>query len=147
MKSNSKPQKKNHEAGKLASVRLLIVDDNHVNLLVAEGLARKLGHEVEVAESGAEAIAVLLNDSSPYDLILMDCEMPKMDGFETTVEILRLQNEGKIAPIPIVALTAHAVPDKIQACHDAGMISHIAKPINSEKLSQELNRILHLNEL
>jgi len=138
---------KNHEAGKLASVRLLIVDDNHVNLLVAEGLARKLGHEVEVAESGAEAIAVLLNDSSPYDLILMDCEMPKIDGFETTVEILRLQNEGKIAPIPIVALTAHAVPDKIQACHDAGMISHIAKPINSEKLSQELNRILHLNEL
>lgn len=143
---HKKTMEKSSKAGKSASIRLLIVDDNHVNLLVAEGLARKLGHMVEVAESGAEAIAVLLNDSQLYDLILMDCEMPKMDGFETTVEILRLQNEGKIAPIPVVALTAHAVPDKILACREAGMISHIAKPINSEKLDQELNRILHLNE-
>ncbi|MCC1497496.1 hybrid sensor histidine kinase/response regulator [Alcanivorax sp. 1008] len=125
-------------------VRLLIVDDNHVNLLVAQGLARKLGHLVEVAESGPEAIAVLLNDSRPYDLILMDCEMPDMDGFETSAEIIRLQNEGKIPPIPIVALTAHAVPDKIRACHEAGMISHLAKPINSEKLDRELRNILHL---
>lgn len=127
-------------------VRLLIVDDNHVNLLVAQGLARKLGHQVEVAESGPEAIAVLLNDSRPYDLILMDCEMPDMDGFETTAEIIRLQNEGKVPPIPVVALTAHAVPDKIRACHEAGMISHIAKPINSEKLDRELRTILHLDQ-
>ena len=126
-------------------VRLLIVDDNHVNLLVAQGLARKLGHQVEVAESGPEAIAVLLNDSRPYDLILMDCEMPDMDGFETTAEIIRLQSAGKVPPIPIVALTAHAVPDKIRACHEAGMISHIAKPINSEKLDRELRTILHLD--
>jgi signal transduction histidine kinase/CheY-like chemotaxis protein len=122
--------------------RLLIVDDNHVNLLVAQGLARKLGHDVEVAESGPEAIAVLLNDSRPYDLILMDCEMPDMDGFETAAEIIRLQNEGRIPPIPIVALTAHAVPDKIRACHAAGMVSHIAKPINSEKLDRQLRQIL-----
>lgn len=124
------------------SFRLLIVDDNHINLLVAQGLAKKLGHEVEVAESGPEALAVLLNDSRPYDLVLMDCEMPDMDGFETTIEITRLQNEGRIAPIPVVALTAHAVPDKIRACHEAGMISHIAKPINSQKLDQELRKIL-----
>lgn len=127
---------------KLPSVRLLIVDDNHVNLLVAQGLARKLGHEVEVAESGPEALAVLLNDSRPYDLILMDCEMPDMDGFETCREIIRLQNEGKIPPIPIVALTAHAVPDKIRACHDAGMVGHIAKPVNSAKLDQALREVL-----
>jgi CheY-like chemotaxis protein len=72
--------------------------------------------------------------------------MPDMDGFETTAEIIRLQNEGKVPPIPIVALTAHAVPDKIRACHDAGMISHIAKPINSEKLDRELRTILHLDQ-
>ncbi|MEE4251704.1 MAG: 7TM diverse intracellular signaling domain-containing protein [Alcanivoracaceae bacterium] len=141
--SDSVIQQRNSE--KSHSVRLLIVDDNHVNLLVAQGLARKLGHEVEVAESGPEAIAVLLNDSRPYDLILMDCEMPEMDGFETTEEILRLQKDGKIAPIPVVALTAHAVPDKIRACQEAGMISHIAKPINSEKLDLELRKILHLD--
>ena len=124
------------------AARLLIVDDNHVNLLVAQGLAKKLGHEVETAESGAEAIAVLLNDSRPYDLILMDCEMPEMDGFQATAEIRRLQKKGKIAPIPVVALTAHAVPDKIRACHDAGMVSHIAKPINTDKLDRALRDIL-----
>lgn len=123
--------------------RLLIVDDNHVNLLVAQGLARKLGHEVEVAESGPEAIAVLLNDPRPFDLILMDCEMPDMDGMETAREIMRLQNGGRIADVPVVALTAHAVPDKIRQCHEAGMVSHIAKPINRDKLDRELRAIFN----
>lgn len=123
-------------------VRLLIVDDNHVNLLVAQGLAKKLGHEVEVAETGPEAIAVLLNDSRPFDLIFMDCEMPEMDGFETSREIIRLQNQGKIDHIPIIALTAHAVPDKIRLCHEAGMVSHIAKPINSGKLDRNIRSVL-----
>jgi signal transduction histidine kinase/CheY-like chemotaxis protein len=123
-------------------VRLLIVDDNHVNLLVAQGLAKKLGHEVEVAETGPEALSVLLNDSRPFDLIFMDCEMPEMDGFETSREIIRLQNQGKIDHIPIIALTAHAVPDKIRLCHEAGMVSHIAKPINSRKLDRNIRSVL-----
>ncbi len=123
-------------------IRLLIVDDNHVNLLVAQGLAKKLGHDVETAESGPEALAVLLNDSRPFDLILMDCEMPEMDGFETCREIVRLQAEGKVDPIPVVALTAHAIPDKIRQCHEAGMVSHIAKPINSAKLDREIRSVL-----
>lgn len=123
-------------------VRLLIVDDNHVNLLVAQGLAKKLGHDVETAESGPEALAVLLNDSRPFDLVLMDCEMPEMDGFETCREIVRLQAEGKVDPIPVVALTAHAVPDKIRLCHEAGMVSHIAKPINAAKLDREIRSVL-----
>lgn len=135
-------QQENMTAVSAPPVRLLIVDDNHVNLLVAQGLARKLGHDVEVAESGPEAIAVLLNDSRPFDLILMDCEMPGMDGFETSREILRLQSDGKIDEIPVVALTAHAVPDKIRQCHEAGMISHIAKPINSAKLDREIRSVL-----
>lgn len=130
------------EWGDAPKIRLLIVDDNHVNLLVAQGLAKKLGHDVEVAETGPEAIAVLLNDSRPFDLVLMDCEMPEMDGFETSREIIRLQNEGKIDAIPIVALTAHAVPDKIRLCHEAGMVSHIAKPINSKKLDREIRSVL-----
>ena len=135
-------QQEDMTASSAPPVRLLIVDDNHVNLLVAQGLARKLGHDVEVAESGPEAIAVLLNDSRPFDLILMDCEMPGMDGFETSREILRLQGDGKIDEIPVVALTAHAVPDKIRQCHEAGMISHIAKPINSAKLDREIRSVL-----
>lgn len=125
----------------VTGARLLIVDDNHINLRVAEGLCRKLGHQCETAESGTEAIALLLS-SPPVDLILMDCEMPEMDGFETTREIQRLQREGRLPLIPVIALTAHAVPDKIAACHDAGMIAHIAKPVNLERLNQVLSAAL-----
>lgn len=128
-------------AGSVAGARLLIVDDNHINLRVAEGLCSKLGHQCETAESGAEAIALLLS-GSPVDLILMDCEMPEMDGFETTREIQRLQREGRLPLIPVIALTAHAVPDKIAACHDAGMIAHIAKPVNLQHLDQVLSAAL-----
>lgn len=126
----------------LTGLRVLIVDDNHINLMVAKGLANKLGLEAETAETGTEAIAVLLSDSRRFDLILMDCEMPGMDGFETSMEIIRLQKNAKIPQIPVVALTAHAVPDKIRACHEAGMVSHIAKPVNSLKLERELRAVL-----
>lgn len=126
----------------LAPARLLIVDDNHINLMVAEGLCRKLGHDVEIAESGMEAIAVLMDGARTFDLIMMDCEMPEMDGFETARQIITMQEEGRLDRTPIVALTAHAVPDKIRACHEAGMISHIAKPVTRDKLSRELTTIL-----
>jgi hypothetical protein len=123
--------------------RVLVVDDNHINLMVARGLCERLGHEVLTAESGTEAIAVLLGTTEAPDLILMDCEMPEMDGFQTTAEIRRLQAEGRITPMPVVALTAHAVPEKINACHESGMITHIAKPVNREKLGREIARALH----
>ena len=126
----------------MRSARLLVVDDNHINLMVAEGLLRKLGHDVDIAESGMEAIAVLLARPTPFDLILMDCEMPDMDGFTTARQILQLQQDGRLPDTPIVALTAHAVPDKIRACHEAGMISHIAKPVTLDKLSQALRQVL-----
>ncbi|EKF74463.1 sensor histidine kinase [Alcanivorax hongdengensis A-11-3] len=123
--------------------RLLIVDDNHINLMVAEGLCKKLGYHTEVAESGMEAIAVLLsNPKETFDLILMDCEMPDMDGFETSRRIIKLQQEERLAWTPIIALTAHAVPDKIHACHDAGMVGHIAKPVNLARLQQALQQVL-----
>ena len=126
----------------VVGARLLIVDDNHINLLVAEGLCRKLGHQCETAESGAEALAVLLSRPAQFDLILMDCEMPDMDGFETTRAIQRLQREGRLPVIPVIALTAHAVPEKIAACHDSGMVGHIAKPVNLARLNQALSAAL-----
>ena len=126
----------------VVGARLLIVDDNHINLLVAEGLCRKLGHQCETAESGAEALAVLLSRPAQFDLILMDCEMPDMDGFETTRSIQDLQRQGRLPVIPVIALTAHAVPDKIAACHDAGMIGHIAKPVNLRRLDEALSGAL-----
>ncbi|MDX1803051.1 MAG: 7TM diverse intracellular signaling domain-containing protein [Alcanivorax sp.] len=125
-----------------ARFRILIVDDNHINLMVAQGLCEKLGYTTEVAESGMEAIAILLAEQQPFDLVLMDCEMPDMDGFETSRAIIKLQQEGRLGWLPIVALTAHAVPDKIHACHDAGMVAHLAKPINQSRLQQMLHQVL-----
>jgi len=126
----------------LSGGRLLIVDDNHINLMVAEGLCQKLGYETEVAESGLEAIAVLMSAEQPFDLVLMDCEMPDMDGFETSRAVIKLQQEGRLPWVPIIALTAHAIPDKIHACHDAGMIGHLAKPVNLARLQTTLRQIL-----
>lgn len=129
------------EVGSLSG-RVLIVDDNYVNLMVAEGICRQLGLAVRTCESGAEAIAVLLHDSDKFDAVLMDCEMPEMDGFETTREIIRLQQLGRIPSIPVAALTAHAVPDKIRACHESGMVMHIAKPVRMESLRDSLRVLL-----
>lgn len=125
-----------------APARLLVVDDNHVNLMVAEGLCRRLGHKVTTAESGTEALATLINEPRGFDLVLMDCEMPNMDGFETTRRIRKLQSEGRVGAVPVVALTAHAVPDKIRACRDAGMEDHIAKPVNLQQLARAIRRAL-----
>lgn len=136
------PQNDDSDLPSLSGGRLLIVDDNHINLMVAEGLCQKLGYETEVAESGMEAIAVLMSTQQSFDLILMDCEMPDMDGFETSRSIIKLQQEGRLPWIPIVALTAHAVPDKIHACHDAGMVAHLAKPINKARLMATLKQVL-----
>lgn len=122
--------------------RVLVVDDNYVNLMVAEGICRELGLTVKTCESGAESIAILLHDKEGFDAVLMDCEMPDMDGFETTREIIRLQQAGRIANVPIAALTAHAVPDKIRACHEAGMVMHIAKPVRLEALRKSLAMLL-----
>lgn len=124
------------------SGRLLIVDDNYVNLMVAEGICRQLGFDVQTCESGADAITLLLQDQQGFDAILMDCEMPGMDGLETTREIIRLQKDGHVPSFPIAALTAHAVPEKIKACHDAGMVVHIAKPIRLEGIKKGLAQML-----
>jgi len=122
--------------------RLLIVDDNHVNLIVTEAICKQLGFEVQTCEGGREAIALLLEDQKGFDAILMDCEMPGMDGFEATREISRLQKAGRLPAMPVAALTAHAVPDKIQACYEAGMVMHIVKPVRLDSLRQSLTQLL-----
>ncbi len=129
--------KPTHTADSLP-LHILIVDDNSVNLTIASSLCEKLGHQVETCESGSEAIAILLQKQYDFDIILMDCEMPLMDGFETTRRVKQLQRDGRIDPVPIIALTAHAIPEKIQACYQSGMVGHIAKPITLKKLNADL---------
>ncbi|MBI3444117.1 MAG: response regulator [Magnetospirillum sp.] len=115
-------------------LRILVAEDNPVNQQVALGLLRKLGHSVDVVGDGAEALeAVRL---LPYDLVLMDVQMPEMDGLEATAAIRALTTP--VARIPIVAMTANAMRGDDQRCLDAGMDGYISKPIDRRKLMDVL---------
>ena len=115
-------------------LRILVAEDNPVNQQVALGLLRKLGHSVDVVGDGAEAVeAVRL---LPYDLVLMDVQMPEMDGLEATRAIRSLAIQA--SQIPIVAMTANAMRGDDQICLDAGMNGYISKPIDRRKLTEVL---------
>ena len=119
--------------------RLLLAEDVPVNQKVACRALEKLGYEVEVVSNGREAVAAW--ETGKYDLILMDCQMPEMDGYEATREIRRREASDK--HIPIVALTAHAMKGADEECKAAGMDDHLTKPIDREVLDRCLRR--HLN--
>jgi signal transduction histidine kinase/CheY-like chemotaxis protein len=115
---------------------LLLVEDNPVNQRVAVGLIRKLGYEVEAVSSGSEAIEAVRANS--YQAILMDCQMPEMDGFEVTARIRQM--EGDAATTPIIALTANALPGDRERCLEAGMDDYIPKPLQMARLAEVLGR-------
>lgn len=131
----------------LASFRLLLVKDNIINQEVALGILEGLGYiRADIAGNGVEALAALNNtpEDAPYHLILMDCQMPEMDGYEAT----RAIRAGK-APcpeIPIVAMTANAMKGDKENCLAAGMNDYISKPIDPEKLDKTLQRWLQVNQ-
>jgi PAS domain S-box-containing protein len=118
--------------------RILLAEDNIVNQKVAVRLLEKLNYRVTVVEDGAAAVAHW--KSGTFDLILMDCQMPGMDGYEATREIRRL--EGGHHHIPIVALTAHAMKGADAKCIEAGMDDYLTKPIDSDKLDACLEKYL-----
>ena len=118
--------------------RLLLAEDVVVNQKVAARALEKLGYEVEVVSNGLEAVKAW--ETGKYDLILMDCQMPEMDGYEATREIRR--REGPNQHIPIVALTAHAMKGADEECKAAGMDEHLTKPIDREALDRCLRRYL-----
>jgi two-component system sensor histidine kinase/response regulator len=109
---------------------VLVAEDNPVNQKVASALLARLGCRVEVAANGAEAVQKVRQFA--YDLVLMDCQMPEMDGFAATREIRRL--DGAASRIPIVALTAAAMPEDRERCFASGMDGYLSKPIRLEQL-------------
>jgi CheY-like chemotaxis protein len=117
---------------------ILLAEDNLVNQKVAVHLLEKLGCRVDVVADGQAAIDTWR--TGRYDLILMDCQMPTLDGYAATAEIRRL--EGGTRRIPIVALTAHAMKGAEQTCLDAGMDDYLSKPIDRDKLGDCLDRHL-----
>ncbi|PPA00320.1 hybrid sensor histidine kinase/response regulator [Pseudomonas sp. MWU12-2312b] len=114
--------------------RVLLVEDNPVNQLVAKGMLGKLGCDVTVAAHGAEALDQL--EFKEFDLVLMDCNMPVMDGYEASRQIRR---SGRWPQLPIVALTANAMSEERERCRAAGMNDYLAKPFRREELAALLD--------
>jgi two-component system, sensor histidine kinase and response regulator len=121
--------------------RILLVEDNPVNQRVAQRMLQKLAAEVTLANNGAEALERLAE--STYDAVLMDCQMPVMDGFTATRRIRELERDNKRAKrLPIIALTANVMSEDRESCIAAGMDAHLGKPIEPEQLISCLSRYL-----
>jgi signal transduction histidine kinase/CheY-like chemotaxis protein len=117
--------------------RVLLVEDNVINQLVAKGMLGKLGCEVLLANHGAEALEIL--ETQAVDLVLMDCNMPVMDGYETTH---RIRQNSDFSELPIIALTANALSDERERCRAAGMDDYLAKPFRKDELAALLDQWL-----
>lgn len=110
------------------------MEDNPVNQLVAKGMLSKLGCEVVVAAHGGEALRQLAQNR--FDLVLMDCNMPVMDGYEASRQI---RQSGLWPDLPIVALTANSMPEERERCRTAGMNDYLSKPFRREELQALLD--------
>ncbi|MEX0702985.1 MAG: response regulator [Planctomycetales bacterium] len=119
------------------SLRVLAAEDNVVNQKLVRRLLKKLGHTVHVTADGEETVAAWRREA--FDLVLMDVQMPVMDGFEATAAI-RLEEQGTGTRIPIVALTAHAMKGDREACLTAGMDDYLTKPLELEQLRTALDK-------
>jgi len=115
-------------------IRILLAEDNPVNQKVALAMLRNMGHQADAVANGEEAINVL--QTVPYDLVLMDCHMPEMDGFEATRTIRRDESKVLNSRIPIIALTASAMQGDRERCIQAGMNDFIAKPVLKRALGE-----------
>jgi CheY-like chemotaxis protein len=121
-----------------AGRQALLVEDNPINQKVGVRLLEKLGFGVALAGDGREAIREL--EEGAFDIVLMDCQMPVMDGLEAARRIRASEGAGR--RIPIIAMTAHALEGDRQACLDAGMDEYLSKPVRPEELRQALEKLL-----
>lgn len=117
---------------KEGSLTVLIVEDNAVNQMVIDELLRGFGHETILAENGEQALEFVA--AGNIDLVLMDCQMPVMDGFEATRRLRELETEQGRPRLPIIAVTANAIKGDRERCLEAGMDDYVSKPINTAKL-------------
>jgi CheY-like chemotaxis protein len=121
----------------------MLVEDNPVNRKVAVRLLEKQGHTVATANNGREALELLDQMDWQLDLILMDVQMPEMDGYQATAAIRQLETKSG-RRLPIVAMTAHALDRDRERCLAAGMDAYLTKPIRMEKLLEVLEKVAAL---
>ena len=120
------------------NIRILLVEDNIVNREIALNILRKFGYHIDAVENGMEALKAL--EKIPCDLVLMDIQMPVMDGYTATREIRNPQSAVRNHKIPIIAMTAHAMQSHRDACIEAGMDDYVSKPISPKKLLEAIER-------
>ncbi|MFH0725336.1 MAG: response regulator [Pseudomonadota bacterium] len=129
------------------SLRILLAEDNAINQKIAVTLLQKRGHTVVVAGNGQEVLATLDTPGAhPFDLILMDVQMPDMDGFEATA-LIREREKGTSRHIPIIALTAHAMKGDRETCLQAGMDAYVAKPLKSDELFSIIGELIEARNI
>jgi two-component system sensor histidine kinase/response regulator len=128
-------------ADRLRGMRILLAEDNEINQQIAVELLEGVGATVEVANDGLEAVRKLLDQPFPpnFDVVLMDLQMPEMDGYQATRKI---RSDPRFASFPIIAMTAHATMEERQKCLDAGMNGHVSKPIDPSSLFDTLERFV-----
>ena len=126
----------------LSGKKILLVEDNEINQEIARAILEEVGLIIDTADDGTEAVERIETvQADTYDLILMDIQMPVMDGYEATRRIRALNDPAK-AGIPIVAMTANAFEEDRQRAFEAGMNAHVAKPIDVPELMETLQRFL-----
>lgn len=124
--------------------RVLLVEDNEINQNVMMEFLRKMGLEPDLVDNGRSAVELIQERERQYDLILMDCEMPVMDGYEAAARIVRWQKLRNAQHTPIIALSAHALEKHRSMAMEAGMVDYLTKPISYEQLRAKLSRFLEL---
>ena len=124
------------------SLKVLVAEDNVVNQMVVMSLMDKLGVQAVMVSNGAEAVSLICENNDTFDLILMDCEMPVMDGYQATKAIREWEADHGVRQIPIYALTAHVLKEHVDFSKNSGMTGHLTKPINTEKLCKALEKII-----
>jgi CheY-like chemotaxis protein len=117
-------------------LQILLAEDNLINQKVAARLLEKMGHEITIASDGCEALEAM--EGKSYDLVLMDCQMPRMDGYAATQAIRQLNLEHRI---PIVAMTADATPDGKRRCIESGMDFFLTKPVDAGRLFNLIEQV------
>ena len=128
-----------------SSSRILIAEDNLINQRVAIRMLEKLGLFADIVDNGAKAVEAL--KATAYPLVLMDCQMPEMDGFEATRTIREWETAEHLPRTPILAMTAHAMPGDRERCLESGMDDYISKPISLSVLESTLSRWVDLNRV
>ena len=123
-----------------ANLHVLLAEDNKVNQMICEQFFFKLGCSVDLVETGVMALEKF-NSSQQYDVIFMDCNMPEMDGFSTTIAIRQIEKRKNLNQTPIIALTAHVEEDIKRQCLDSGMNAFISKPFLFEDLESMVNKV------